>query len=138
MPKASTSPTGTAAPIDTSGFVSPVPGPAATGPSGPAPGGGQLSAGEIQGVVSQNQAMVRRKCWQPALEARSANAPMTARVNGSLTIGPSGSVESASASGAERDYPGLSSCIQARMKNWKFPPAGGSQQVNVPFVFAGQ
>jgi predicted Zn finger-like uncharacterized protein len=130
---------GTPAPIDTSGFVNNVPGPSAQGPSGSqGGGGGQLSQGEISAVVSQNQPLVKRKCWQPALEARAANAPTTARVSGSLTIGASGAVESASASGAERDYPGLSSCIAARMKGWKFPPSGSSTTVNVPFVFAGQ
>jgi hypothetical protein len=104
----------------------------------PPSGGGQLSQGEIQGVVSQNQPLVKRKCWQPALEARPPNGPSNARVNGSLVIGPSGAVESASANGAEKDFPGLAPCIAARMKNWKFPASGGSTPVNVPFVFAGQ
>jgi predicted Zn finger-like uncharacterized protein len=140
-PRASAAPSAApqAAPIDTSGFVNNVPGPAAQGPSGSqAGGGGQLSQGEISAVVSQNQPLVKRKCWQPALEARAVNAPTTARVNGSITIGASGAVDSASASGAERDYPGLSSCIAGRMKGWKFPPSGSSTQVAVPFVFAGQ
>jgi predicted Zn finger-like uncharacterized protein len=127
------------APLDTSGFVNNVPGPQATAPSGPGPGGGgQLSQGEIQGVVASQQPMVKRKCWQPALEARAANGPTNARVSASITIGPSGNVESASASGSEKDFPGLSSCIAARMKNWKFPPSGGTTTANVPFVFAGQ
>ena len=138
-PKGTSTATSNAAPIDTSGFVNNVPGPAATGPSGgQSGGGGQLSQGEISAVVSQNQPLVKRKCWQPALEARPPNGATTARVNGSITIGASGSVESASASGAERDFPGLSSCIQSRMKGWKFPPSGGPTTVNVPFVFAGQ
>jgi hypothetical protein len=130
---------GTAAPIDTSGFQNTVPGPAATAPGGSqAGGGGQLSQGEISAVVSQNQPLVKRKCWQPALEARPPNGSTTARVNGSITISASGAVDSATASGAEKDFPGLSSCIQGRMKGWKFPPSGGSTTVNVPFVFAGQ
>ncbi|APR74959.1 arylesterase-related protein [Minicystis rosea] len=141
-PKASASATAAAAaaaPIDTSGFVNNVPGPAAQGPTGSqAGGGGQLSQGEISAVVSQNQPMVKRKCWMPALEARATNGATNARVNGSITIGASGAVESASASGGERDFPGLSSCIAQRMKGWKFPPSGSSTSVNVPFVFAGQ
>lgn len=127
------------APIDTSGFVNNVPGPKQTGPSNSQSGaGGQLSQGEISAVVSQNQPLVKRKCWQPALEARPPNGATNARVNGSITIRGSGAVDSASASGAERDFPGLASCIAARMKGWKFPPSGGSTTVNVPFVFAGQ
>ena len=31
-----------------------------------------------------------------------------------------------SASGAEKDYPGLSSCIAGQMQGWKFPPSSGS------------
>ncbi len=134
-PKASS--TAGAAPIDTTGFTSTIPGPS-TAQAPPSVAGGQLSQGEIQGVVAQNQSIVKRKCWQPALESRAANAPTNARVNGAITIGASGNVESASASGGERDFPGLSSCIASRMKSWKFPPSGSSTPVNVPFVFAGQ
>ncbi|MEO5728906.1 MAG: hypothetical protein ABI134_26630, partial [Byssovorax sp.] len=125
------------APIDTSGFTSTIPGPLTAQPP-PPNATGQLSAGEIQGVVAQNQAIVKRKCWQPALESRAANAPTNARVNGSITIGAGGNVESASASGGERDFPGLSSCIASRMQGWKFPASSSSTPVNVPFVFAGQ
>jgi GYF domain 2 len=127
-----------ASPIDTSGFTSTIPGPSTAQVPPPSGAGGQLSAGEIQGVVAQNQAIVKRKCWQPALESRAASAPTNARVNGSITIGASGNVESATASGGERDFPGLSSCIASRMKGWKFPPSSSSTPVNVPFVFAGQ
>ncbi|MFS8067072.1 MAG: AgmX/PglI C-terminal domain-containing protein, partial [Byssovorax sp.] len=133
-PKSSTS----GAAIDTSGFTSTIPGPSTAQAPPPSGAGGQLSAGEIQGVVAQNQAIVKRKCWQPALESRAANAPTNARVNGSITIGAGGNVESASASGGERDFPGLSSCIASRMKGWKFPASSSSTPVNVPFVFAGQ
>jgi predicted Zn finger-like uncharacterized protein len=144
LPKASASasPSSTAAastPLDTSGFNTSVPGPAATAPQGSqGGGGGQLSQGEISGVVAQNQPLVKRKCWQPALEARPPNGSTNARVNGSITIGASGNVENATASGGEKDFPGLSSCIASRMRGWRFPPSGGSTTVNVPFVFAGQ
>jgi hypothetical protein len=138
-PKAAPSSTGTAN-IDMSGFGNkPVEGPSATGPdsAGAGSGGGQLSAGEINGVVAQNQALIRRKCWQPALDQRAGAGP-SARVNASIVIGPSGNVQSASASGAEKDYPGLSSCIAGRINGWKFPPSGGATPVNIPFFFAAQ
>jgi predicted Zn finger-like uncharacterized protein len=137
-PKSTASATAsTSAPLDTSGFINNVPGPQATAPSGP-PAGGQLSQGEMNGVVASNQPRVRRKCWQPALDGQSANGPKSARVSVSITIGASGNVESASASGAERDFPGLASCIAGQVQTWKFPPSGGSTPVNVPFFFAGQ
>ena len=126
------------APIDRSGFNNGgVAGPSAGGAPSPGGAGGTLSQGEIQGVVSSNQARIRRQCWEPALAGRPANAPTNARVNATMTIGPSGTVESANASGADA-YPGLASCIAGKMRNWKFPPSGGSQTVQVPFVFAGQ
>ena len=81
---------------------------------------------------------MKRKCWQPALDARAKDGPSTARVSASLTIGPSGNVDSVSASGGERDFPGLASCIAGSIKGWKFPPSGGSTPVSVPFVFASQ
>ena len=137
-PRPKGSSTAVAAPIDTTGFTSTIPGPSTAQAPPPSGAGSQLSQGEIQGVVAQNQSIVKRKCWQPALESRATNAPTTARVNGAITIGASGNVESASASGGERDFPGLSSCIASRMKGWKFPPSGSSTPVNVPFVFAGQ
>lgn len=118
---------------DTSGFNN-------TGGPGPGESGagatGQLTAGEINGVVAQNQPLIRRKCWQPALDAHAGSGP-TARVGASIVIGASGNVEAASASGAEKDYPGLASCITNRLKGWKFPPSSGSTPVNIPFFFAG-
>jgi predicted Zn finger-like uncharacterized protein len=127
--------------VDMSGFAgSGVTGPSAGGPSGSSSGsgGGQLSQSEISSVVSSNQATIRRKCWQPALEARSRDGATTARVQARIVIGPSGSVQSATASGAERDFPGLSSCIQGKVQGWKFPASGGTSTVSVPFVFAAQ
>jgi hypothetical protein len=137
LPKGSAAPSTSAAPLDTSSFVPNVPGPATAPPSGPA-AGGQLSQGEMNGVVAQNQPRVRRKCWQPALDGAPANGPKSARVMVNMTIAPSGNVESASASGAEREFPGLASCIAGMVKGWRFPASSSSTTVNVPFVFAGQ
>lgn len=81
--------------------------------------------------------MIRRKCWQPALDSRAGFGP-SARVTAQILIGPSGDVQMASASGAESDYPGLSSCIASRVKGWKFPASSSSTPVKIPFVFAAQ
>jgi predicted Zn finger-like uncharacterized protein len=124
-------------PLDTSGIITNVPGPQATAPSGPS-AGGTLSQGEMNSVVAQNQPRVRRRCWQPALDGQAANGPKNARIMVAITIGASGNVDSASASGSERDFPGLATCIAGMVRGWKFPPSGSSTQVNVPFVFAGQ
>lgn len=120
-----------------SGVVGANPGAAPEGPDGPALAKGDLTAGEIKGVVDRNQPLIRRRCWQPEVSARQGMGG-GARVQASFTISPSGSVSSASASGAEEDYPGLSSCIAARIREWKFPPSASATPVNVPFVFAAQ
>lgn len=132
----------TAAPLDTSGFGGPS---TASGtPAGPStstapPSGlGQLTQGEISGVVESNRAGIRKRCWQPALDARAKGGPTSVRVSASLVIGASGNVESVSAGGGEAAFPGLSSCIAGRIKGWKFPPSSGSSPVSVPFFFAEQ
>ena len=127
----------TGAPLDTGAFQSTIPGPTAKEAPPPA-AGGQLTQGEIMQVVSSQTANVKRKCWQPALEGRAGTGPASAKVRVSITIGASGSVESAKASGGEKDFPGLSACIAGRVQGWKFPPSGGSTPVEVPFHFAGQ
>lgn len=81
---------------------------------------------------------MKRSCWQPALDARSKDAPTSARVNVAIVVSPSGSVQSVSTSGDPKGYPGLASCIAARVKGWQFASSSGSTTVNVPFVFAAQ
>jgi hypothetical protein len=137
----------TAAPVasggglpDLSGFGNGgVPGPSTAGPSGvPANGAtGELSSADISSVVSKNQTIIQRKCWQQALESRTKEGAANAKVNVKLMIGPSGDVQSASASGGD-GFPGLADCIAGRIKSWKFPASSGSTPVSVPFVFAGQ
>ncbi|WP_129574123.1 GYF domain-containing protein [Sorangium cellulosum] len=129
----------TGAQLDRSGFGAGVPGPT-SGPGSQGAGSSltPLSQGEIAGVVEANRPSVRRHCWQPALDARDRNASTTARVSASVVIGASGAVQSVSAGGSEKDYPGLASCIASRIKSWRFPPSSGSTPVTIPFVFAAQ
>jgi hypothetical protein len=81
---------------------------------------------------------VKRSCWQPALDTRDKDAPTSARVNVTITVAPSGSVQDVSTSGDPRGYPGLASCIAGRVRGWQFPAASASTTLNVPFVFAAQ
>jgi len=102
-------------------------------------GGGQpLDSSAIQQTVGKYTGSVKRSCWQPALDARAKDAPTSARVNVSIVVAPSGSVQSVSTSGDPKGYPGLASCIASRVKGWQFPASSGSTTVNVPFVFAAQ
>jgi hypothetical protein len=139
-PAAPSTPTGGGANIDTSSFGNTgVAGPSANGPSGgsAAGAGGQLSQGEISGVVASNQTIIKRKCWQAALDAHAKDGATSAKVTASITIGPGGNVTSVSASGGGA-FPGLADCIASRVRSWKFPASGGTTSVSVPFVFAGQ
>lgn len=112
------------------------------GPGSTTSGGGSsgqpLDSGEIQKTVGKYTSSVKRSCWQPALDARAKDAPTSARVNVAIVVSPSGSVQSVSTSGDPKGYPGLASCIAARVKGWQFPASSGSTTVNVPFVFAAQ
>lgn len=106
------------------------------GPNVPA-ATGELTQGEISGVVERNRALIRRQCWQPEVQA-SQGMGGSARVQTSFTIAPSGAVQSVSAHGAEDNYPGLAPCIAGRIRGWQFPPSASSTPVNLPFVFAAQ
>ncbi len=86
--------------------------------------------------MQSHRAFVKRQCWENALAAKSPSSPSSARVVASMTVAPNGNVSSANASGGD-GYPGLASCVQGQVKNWKFPPSDGSE-VKVPFVFAAQ
>ncbi|HEY6562685.1 MAG TPA: GYF domain-containing protein [Polyangiaceae bacterium] len=112
-----------------------------SGPGSETAGGsaGQpLDSGTIQRTVSRYTGSVKRSCWQPALDTRSRDAPTSARVNVTITVGASGGVQSVSTSGEPSGYRGLAGCIAGRVRGWQFPASSGTTTVNVPFVFAAQ
>jgi hypothetical protein len=98
----------------------------------------QLDSATLSRTVSRYTASVKRSCWQPALDTRAPDAATSARISANIVVAPSGKVQSVSVSGDPKGYRGLSSCIQARVRGWEFPPAGGTTEFNVPFVFAAQ
>jgi hypothetical protein len=112
-------------------------GPQSGGASVPG-GASQLDAATLSKTVSRYTPSVKRSCWQPALDMRTPDAPTTARVTANISVGPNGRVQNVSTSGDPKGYRGLANCIQSRVRNWEFPPAGGSTEFNVPFVFAAQ
>lgn len=118
--------------------LGPSSGPATGGPSGATGGGGQLDGGQIQSTVARYTGSVKRRCWQPALDARAKDAPMTAKVTVTITVSGTGSVQNATTSGDPKGYTGLANCIASSVRSWTFPASGGTTIANVPFVFAGQ
>jgi serine/threonine-protein kinase len=99
-----------------------------------APGSG-LDQASVQRTIRSNSPAVRDDCWQPAVSARAPDAPTSARVNVTITVSPSGEVQSVDSSGVPAAYPQLSRCIETKVRTWKFPSARGETVVNVPFVF---
>jgi hypothetical protein len=118
--------------------LGPSSGPNTGGPSGATGGGSQLDGSQIQSTVSRYTGSVKRRCWQPALDARARDAPMTAKVTVTITVGGTGTVQNATTSGDPRGYSGLANCIASSVRAWQFPASGGTTIANVPFVFAGQ
>jgi hypothetical protein len=98
----------------------------------------RLNVDHIAPVVARARPRVKAKCWQPALNARSPDAPANARIVVSLVIDASGTVTSAEADDAGRHYPGLSSCVSGVVRSLRFPQAANPTPVNIPFVFAAQ
>ncbi len=116
-------------------------GPAPQGPDVSSPGnapGGQLDGNSIQRVVANFSSSVRRGCWDTALSARAPDAPSSARVGVTITIGASGSVEDVTTTGDPRGYPALAHCIESKVRGWRFPRSSGTTTAQVPFVFAAQ
>lgn len=111
-----------------------VDGPSSDGPSGSGDGGGRgLSSGQVSAVVGANRRSVSRRC----LALVRAAQQISAKVSVSITIGASGAVSSISTGGG-KNVPGLSSCVAGRVRSWRFPSAGGTTRVSVPFTFIAQ
>ncbi len=105
-------------------------GPSAGSGSGSGGGGSALTQDQIEAVVRQRSASVKRSCWEHSATSAKSNNTTVA-----LTISGSGSVSSSSASGND---PTISHCIESATKNWQFPPSSGSTTVNIPFHFLSQ
>jgi hypothetical protein len=116
------------------------PGPSAGAKSagGGAATGTGLDATAIQRTVRRYSPAVRQNCWQRALNARAPGVPSSAKVTATITVDASGKVQSVSAAGAPRGYPGLAHCIEDAVRGWLFPRSSGETVTNVPFMFVGQ
>jgi len=122
-------------PIDRNGFGGTNTGPASTDPGNDS-GKGQLTEGEISGVVNRNKPGISRRCWDPAFDASDGHVK-SAKVTATVTIGPSGSVQSVSAGGGDA-FPGLASCVAGSIRGWQFPASDGPTNTVIPFGFNRQ
>lgn len=110
-------------------FCSSVEGPAQKGPgSGDTSKSGQgLSAEQLQATVGRYRGSLTRTC-RPLVTSGSA------KVSATVSVGSSGAVQSVATSGGS-EVPGLASCVQARIRNWRFPSSDGTSTFNVSFNF---
>jgi eukaryotic-like serine/threonine-protein kinase len=102
-----------------------------SGPGGPsAGGGGTFDQAAIERVVNARKAGVKRTC----LERSTSTAPST-KVTTTLTIAPSGAVQSVTSTS---DDLVIAKCIEQQVQRWTFPAPGEVKQVQIPFVFVRQ
>lgn len=94
-----------------------------------------LTAEHISPVIAAAAALVKRHCWQPALDARAPDAPLSARVLLQTEIDSSGKVTSIRTDEAPPAYPQLADCAATVVRSLSFHRALGPTVVNIPFVF---
>ncbi len=97
---------------------------------GPKAGGTGITQGQVQMVISQHQAGLKRSCWE-----RSPSTKPAVNISISLTVGGDGSAQGVSASG---DDPSIAMCVQNDVKGWKFPAMGNSQATAFSLHFVRQ
>ncbi|MBX3188555.1 MAG: AgmX/PglI C-terminal domain-containing protein [Labilithrix sp.] len=101
-----------------------------TGGPGPSAGAGTFDQGAVERVINSRKAGVKRTCLD-----RGGNTAASTKVTASLTIAPSGQVQSVTTSG---DNPTVAKCIEQQLRTWSFPPPGEVKHVQIPFVFVRQ
>jgi hypothetical protein len=106
------------------------PKPDVRGPSASSPDTGTFDQAAIERVVSSRKSGVKRRC----LERGDPSASST-KVTATITIAPSGAVQSVTAAGNDAD---VARCIESQLRTWSFPPPGEVKQVQIPFVFVRQ
>jgi hypothetical protein len=96
---------------------------------------GSLTAEQIVPVVAAFKGRMKRRCWQPALDARPQDAPTQARVTAKVDVEPSGKVATVTANGAPPAYPQLAGCVADVVRTMNFPRALRTTSVDIPFIF---
>jgi predicted Zn finger-like uncharacterized protein len=102
-----------------------------SGGGGPSGGSSQLTSDQVQAVVRNRSAGVKRTCW----ERGGGEKAGTVSVRVLLSVSGSGQVTEATASGPD---PIMNKCIENQVRTWQFPPTGGTSKVEIPFHFVAQ
>lgn len=89
-----------------------------------------LTAAQLSAVVKKNRPGLGR-CYE--LVTRGTPEAPSARLDVTVKIGTSGSVNSVDVEGS--DLGALSSCLKRQIGRWRFPSADGASEVSFPLVF---
>ena len=91
-------------------------------------GTSEITTAEVASVIATNKVDLRERCFTPKRDIASAN------VNVEIRIDADGSVREATATGS---HPGVSTCVENEVKQWRFPArsAPTTQPIRLPFVF---
>jgi predicted Zn finger-like uncharacterized protein len=100
------------------------------GDNGQKPSGTGITSGQVQNVIQQHQAGIKRACWE-----RSPSTKPAVNISISLTVGGDGSAQGVSASG---DDASIAMCVQNDVRNWRFPAMGNSQATAFSLHFVRQ
>ncbi|MGZ3418320.1 MAG: GYF domain-containing protein [Polyangiales bacterium] len=112
-------------------------GPAGPGLGGPDPGGpptpglsGALPGKDVESVVTAKRIGVRKQCYEQNADKGDASVTIT------LTINPSGAVDSADITNSSGPAaPLVGPCIQKMARGWRFPASGSGGTFAIPFIF---
>ncbi len=100
------------------------------GNDGPRPAGGTITGAQVQQVIAQHQAGIKRACWE-----RSPSNKPAVNVAISLTVGGDGSAQAVSATG---DDPSVATCVGNDVRGWRFPAMGTPQPTTFSMHFVRQ
>jgi serine/threonine protein kinase len=100
----------------------------------PPPGDG-LDESAVKRTLEGYRGAVVDTCWDHALGTRAPGGPASVRVSVTITVEPSGSVQSVATAADPSGYPELCRCIEKRVSAWRFPSARAQTVVSTGFVF---
>ncbi len=86
-----------------------------------------VSEEEVQKVVRLHLTRINRACFE-----RNETDRSSVNVNATLTIGGDGVPQIVTASG---DDTAVSQCVETHLRGWRFPAAGCTEKITIPFRF---
>jgi hypothetical protein len=98
---------------------------------------GEASPGDtVESVVEKSRPQLH-ECWDRAFLKRARDAPSEARIDATIVVSSSGTIERVTTTGDPVGYPNLAVCVESKIRRWQFPKRPESTTVDVPFMFGG-